>query len=65
MDFDLLKEGASEVFLVMELLHENTIRIYLFQVLDDADFLPLIDLLVVLEKLLDNFFKHALLGSVF
>lgn len=65
MDFELLKEGASEVFLVMELLHENTIRIYLFQVLDDADFLPLIDLLVVLEKLLDNFFKHALLGSVF
>jgi len=65
VDFELLKEGASEVFLVMELLHENTIRIYLFQVLDDADFLPLIDLLVVLEKLLDNFFKHALLGSVF
>ena len=29
VDFELLEEGASEMFLVLELLHENAIRIYL------------------------------------
>ena len=65
MDFEFFKEGASKMLLIVELLHEGAVGVDLLQVLDDANFFALIDLLVVLKKFLDNLFKHALLGSVF
>ena len=65
MDFELFEESASKVLLIVELFHEVAVRINLLQVLDDADLLALIDLLVVLKKLLDNLLEHALLGGVF
>ena len=65
MDFEFFEEGASKVLLIVELFHEVAIRINLLQVLDDADLLALIYLLVVFKKLLDDLFEHALLGSVF
>ena len=65
MDFEFFEEGASKVLLIVELFHEVAVRINLLQVLDDADLLALIYLLVVFKKLLDDLFEHALLGSVF
>ena len=65
MDFELLEEGASKVLLIVELFHEVAVGINLLQVLDDADLLALIDLLVVFKKLLDDLLEHALLGCVF
>ena len=65
MDFEFLEEGASKVLLILELLHEDAVRINLLQVLDDTDLLALIDLLVVFKKLLDDLLEHALLGCIF
>ena len=65
MDFEFFKEGASKMLLILELLHEDAVRINLLQVLDDTDLFALIDLLIVFKKLLDNLFEHALLSCVF
>ena len=65
VDFEFLEEGASKVLLILELLHEDAVRINLLQVLNNTDLLALIDLLIVFKKLLDNLFEHALLSSVF
>ena len=50
------------MFLVIELLHEVTPLIQLFQVLDQTDFFTAVDALVILKKFPNNLLKHVLLG---
>ena len=64
VDFELLEEGTPHVPLMRELLEEWALLVQALKVLDHADLLSTIHLLVILEQLLHNTLKDGLLGRV-
>ena len=52
------------MLLIAKLLHKGALLINTLQVLNNADFLSTVDLLIVLEQLCNDLFKHGLLCNI-
>ena len=65
MDLEFLKEGSSEVSLVRKFLHERAPLVNLLEIINHADLLATVHLLVVLEQLVDDLIERALTIELF
>ena len=65
MDLEFLEEGSSEVSLVRKFLHERAPLVNLLEIINHADLLAAVHLLVVLEQLVDDLIERALTIELF
>ena len=64
VNLEFLEEGPSQILLIFEFLHEDAFLVDTFEVFHDTDLLSTVYFFIVFEQFLDDFFEHALLGSV-